>query len=74
MKIQQRVLLLGIYTKEQDETVNEVIVKLEETGLFTLKEGKRLLKNLKASGYLHKSELTLSGLNKAREIEKEFKI
>lgn len=33
--------------KESVETLNDVVLKLENTGLFSLKEGKRLLKILK---------------------------
>ncbi len=74
MQIEQKVLLLGIFTKEQDESISEVLLKLEETGMFTLKEAKRMLKGLRDFGYLQDSKLTLSGLEKAKEIEKEFKL
>ena len=40
-------VLLAILKKESAETLNDVVLKLENTGLFSLKEGKRLLKNLK---------------------------
>ena len=49
MDINEKVLLLAILKKESAETLNDVVLKLENTGLFSLKEGKRLLKNLKKS-------------------------
>ncbi len=74
MPIEQKVLLLGIYTKEEDETIKEVLLKLEGTGMFTLKEAKKSLKSLRESGFLKDSKLTISGIEKAKEIEKEFKL
>ncbi len=74
MQLEKKVLLLGIYTKEDDESVQEVLLKLEETGMFTLKEAKKLLKELKEEGYLEGSALTLKGFDKGKEIAEEFKI
>ncbi len=72
--IEKRVLLLGIYTKEADETIQEVLLKLEETGMFTLKEAKRLLRELKDEGYMTGSQLTLKGLERAKNVQEEFKL
>ena len=72
--IEKRVLLLGIYTKEADETVQDVLLKLEETGMFTLKEAKKLLKELKEEGYMESSVLTLKGIEQAKKVEREFKL
>ena len=44
MDIVEKVLLLAILKKESDETLNDVVLKLENTNLFSLKAGKRLLK------------------------------
>ena len=73
-KIEKRVLLLGIYTKEKDETIQEVLLKLEETGMFTLKEAKKLLKELKSEGYMEGNRLTLKGIERAKVVENEFKL
>lgn len=74
MQLEKKVLLLGIYTKEDDETIQEVLLKLEETGMFTLKEAKKLLKELKEEGYMEGSQLTLKGFDKGKEVAEEFKI
>lgn len=72
--IEKRVLLLGLYTREEDESVQDVLLKLEETGMFTLKEARRLLRELKDEGYMTGSQLTLKGLEKAKSVQDEFKI
>jgi len=75
--IEKRVLLLGIYKKEEDETIQEVLIKLEETRMFTLKEAKKLLKELKElkdEGYVEGSQLTLKGIERAKVVENEFKL
>ncbi len=74
MDIETKVLLLGILKKESDETLNEVVLKLEQSHLFTLKEGKKLLKQLKSEGFIVQDALTIKGELEAKEIEKEFKL
>jgi len=72
MEIEERVLLLGIYKRKEDENLNDVLMMLEDTGMFTYKEGKKLLKSLKENGYITDDKLTVTGIQKAQEIEKEF--
>lgn len=74
MDIETKVLLLGILKKEESETLNDVLIKLEESQLFSLKEGKKLLKSLKNEGYLTNTYLSVKGELKAKEVEQEFKI
>jgi hypothetical protein len=74
MDINEKVLLLAILKKESAETLNDVVLKLENTGLFSLKEGKRLLKNLKKEQFVSDSFLTLKGEAIAKNVEQEFKI
>ena len=74
MDINEKVLLLAILKKESAETLNDVVLKLENTGLFSLKEGKRLLKNLKKEQFVSNSFLTLKGEAIAKNVEQEFKI
>jgi hypothetical protein len=74
MDINEKVLLLAILKKESDESLMDVVLKLEETGLFSLKEGKKLLKKLKSEEYISDSYLTLKGDVIAKNIEQEFKI
>ena len=51
-----------------------MVLKLENTGLFTLKEGKKLLKKLKSEEFVSDSFLTLKGELIAKNVEQEFKI
>jgi hypothetical protein len=74
MDINEKVLLLAIYKKESDETLNDVVLKLENSKVFSLKDGKKLLKNLKTANYLNDGVLTMSGIEIAKQVELEFKI
>lgn len=74
MDINEKVLLLAILKKDSDESLNDIVLKLEDTGLFSLKEGKKLLKKLKSEEFLSDSFLTLKGEAIAKNIEQEFKI
>ena len=74
MDINEKVLLLAILKKESNESLNDVVLKLENTGLFSLKEGKRLLKKLRSEEFVSDSFLTLKGDAIAKNIEQEFKI
>ena len=74
MDINERVLLLAILKKELDETLLDVVLKLENTGMFSLKEGKKLLKKLKNEEFVTESYLTLKGEVIAKDVEQEFKI
>ena len=74
MDIVEKVLLLAILKKESDETLNDVVLKLENAGLFSLKEGKKLLKKLKSEQFISDSFLTLKGDAIAKNVEQEFKI
>lgn len=74
MDINEKILLLAILKKDSDETLNDIVLKLENTNLFSLKEGKRLLKKLRAEEFLSDSYLTLKGEVVAKNVEQEFKI
>ena len=74
MDINEKVLLLAILKKESNESLNDIVLKLENTGLFTLKEGKKLLKKLKSEEFVSDSFLTLKGELIAKNVEQEFKI
>ncbi|MDD2291630.1 MAG: hypothetical protein PHV52_05090 [Aliarcobacter sp.] len=74
MDINEKVLLLAILKKDSDESLNDIVLKLEDTGLFSLKEGKRLVKKLKKEEFLSDSFLTLKGEAIAKNVEQEFKI
>ncbi len=74
MQIEERVLLLAIYKKKENENLTDIISILEDAGVFSFKDGKKLLKSLKNDGYIEENSLSLIGLEKAKEIEQEFKL
>ena len=74
MDINEKVLLLAILKKESNESLNDVVLKLENTGLFSLKEGKRLLKKLRSEEFISDSYLTLKGEVTAKNVDQEFKL
>ena len=74
MDINAKILLLAILKKTEDETLMDIVATLENTQLFSLKEGKKLLKTLKKDEYLSESCLTLKGEVVAKQVEAEFKI
>ncbi|MBD3789875.1 MAG: hypothetical protein IE885_05870 [Campylobacterales bacterium] len=69
----KKVTLLGILKKQPDETLNDVMLMLVDTGMYTLKEAKRVFKELKAEMYLSNGQLTLKGITAAKAAEMEFK-
>ena len=74
MEIEERVLLLGIFKKESDESLDNIVQKLENAGVFNYKEGKKLLKSLKTRGYIEDQSLSVAGIEKGKDIELEFKL
>ena len=74
MDINEKILLLAILKKKDDEALIDVISTLENTQLFTLKEGKKLLKKLKSEEFISDGLLTFKGNLIAKEVEQEFKI
>ena len=72
--IEQRVLLLGLYKKEENETFNDILGVMEQSRVFTKKVGKKYIKNLKELNYITDDSFTMIGLAKAKEVEQEFKI
>ncbi|WP_041353988.1 hypothetical protein [Nitratiruptor sp. SB155-2] len=74
MEINKKVLLLAIYKKEPQEALLDVIAMLENSHLFTRKEGKKLLKELKEEDLVNAAGLTVKGMVLARNIEEEFKL
>ena len=74
MDLNKKVLLLAIYKKEKEESFKDIVLMLENSRVFSLKEGKKLLKELKKEQFLNENELTLKGIVKAKEIENEFKL
>ena len=73
-ELNKKVLLLAILKKEEDETLIDVIKKMDNTKVFTLKQGKKYLKELKKEIFVSEDSLTMIGISKAKEVELEFKI
>ncbi len=74
MTTEEKVVLLAIMKKEENETLQDIVLMLENSRLFTLKEGKKILKSLKKEGFIKESELTFKGLEMAKAAEMEFKL
>ncbi|WP_456380584.1 hypothetical protein [Hydrogenimonas sp.] len=74
MTTEEKVILLAILKKEADESLRDVLLVLENSRVFSLKEGKRLLKNLKERGYVENGGLTVAGEAAARAAEAEFRL
>lgn len=72
--INKKVLLLAILKKQDDETLLDVLKKMDNTKVFSLKQGKKYLKELKQVGFVVNNELSLIGIQKAKEVELEFKL
>ena len=69
-----RVFLLAIYKKQDNESLSDVIDVMINAGLFDMKNGKKSLKSLKKLNYVLDDRLTMIGIQKAKEVELEFKI
>lgn len=74
MDINKKVLLLAILKKEEDESLNDVIKKMDNSKVFSLKDGKKYLKELRKENFISDTYLTMLGITKAKEVELEFKI
>lgn len=71
--IVKKVTLLGILKKEPNETLNDVMLMLVDTGMYDMKEAKQVFKELKEEQYLSNGQLTLKGITEAKAAEAEFK-
>ena len=72
--LNQKVLLLAIYKKESYESLEDVIIRLSNTGMFSPKEGRIFLKLLKKNKFVDGEELTMMGESEAKKIEAEFQL
>ncbi len=72
--IEKRVFLLAIYKKLPDESLMDVTKSLVNTGMFDMKKGKKILKELKEEQYIVNEQLTVKGIAVAAEAEAEFKL
>jgi len=72
--MEKKVLLLAILKKEANESFKDVLIMLENARVMSLKEGKRLLKELKKEKLIDDAGLTPKGLKAAKEAEEEFRL
>ena len=74
MDIEKKVFLLAIYKKKDDESLKGIIAQMEDSKVFSFKEGKKLLKEFRNEKLIVGNGLSFSGIQEAQEIEQEFKI
>ncbi len=69
----ERVCLLALMKKEADETLKDVQNMLVETGMFDMKECKKVFKMLQDEQYISNDSLTMKGVMEAKLAEEMFK-
>jgi hypothetical protein len=70
----ERVCLLALMKKEENETLKDVQSMLVETGMFDMKECKIVFKMLKSEQYISEDGgLTMKGVMEAKLAEEMFK-
>ncbi len=74
LSIEERVFLLGIYTKPKNESLRDVLLSLADTGMFSIKNGKKVLKKLQKEGFIVDGELSFKGLAEAKKAKEEFSL
>ena len=74
MEIEKRGFLLKMLKRDSSESLKDVIEILADTGVFTLKEGKKIRKELEKEGYIKEGNLTMLGVAEAKRAEEEFKL
>jgi len=73
-KIVEKVCLLALLKKRPNETLKDIQAMLVDTGMFDMKECKRVFKELKAEQYISQTNaLTLKGIMEAKDAEEMFK-
>jgi len=75
MDILEKVLLLAIYKREKDESLEDILKKLVNSGAFlNLKEAKSSLKLLKDKKYIVGNSISMVGILEAKRVEEKFKL
>ena len=69
----ERVCLLALMKKEQEETLKDVQSMLVETGMFDMKECKKVFQMLTEEQYISNDTLTMKGVMEAKIAEEMFK-
>jgi hypothetical protein len=64
---------LGVSKREKGESMKETLVSLVNTGMFDMKEAKKVLEELRDAKYIVGDNLSMTGVIEADKTEKEFK-
>ena len=72
-QILEKVTLLAIYKKQPDESLDDILEILVDTGMYDHAEGREVFARLRKSGHIVGDALSLVGLNIAKRAEQEFK-
>jgi len=70
--IEKKVFLLKLLVKEPDETMDDILKALVNTGMFDLNRAKEILEELRAGGYISGDKLTMLGVTEANKAKQEF--
>ena len=73
LDIVKRVFLLAVSKREEGESMKETLETLVNTGMFDMKEGKQVLKELREAQYIIDNNLSMTGIIEADKAEQEFK-
>ena len=73
LDIIKRVFLLGVSKRDEDESMEETLISLVNTGMFDMIEAKQVLTELRDAKYIVGENLSMTGLLEADKAEKEFK-
>ena len=71
-EIEKKVMLLKLLLKEEDETIDDMLKALANTGMFDLQRAKELFSELERDGYIKDDALTFIGEAEARKAKEEF--
>lgn len=69
----KQVFLLAIAKREEGESMKVTLEILVDTGMFELKEGKKVLAELRDEKYIIGENLSMTGVIEADKAEKKFK-
>jgi len=69
----ERVCLLAMMKKEANESLLDIQKMLVETGMFDMKECKKVFKMLHEMQYLSDNKLTMKGVMEAKIAEEMFR-
>jgi len=72
--IVKSVFLLKMLKRDNEESMDDVINSLANTGMFTVAEGEKVRDALVKEGYIVNDSLSIKGMMEAKKAEAEFKL